>query len=105
MSYKEREMAIANPEVEFHIEGFIKQCDDMIKEHYELKLPTLDVPKLKLYVGGKYYKVAKRGDVPTTNLFGSSLIKRKAIFGSLPVGRLQLRTSLVEIFLVIMPKM
>jgi hypothetical protein len=57
-------MAIANPEVEFHIEGFIKQCDDMIKEYYELKLPTLDVPKLKLYVGGKYYKVAKRGDGP-----------------------------------------
>jgi hypothetical protein len=33
------------------------------------------------------------------------LIKRKAIFGSLPVGRLQLRTSLVEIFLVIVLKM
>ena len=57
-------MVIANPEVEFHIEGFIGQCDDMLKEHYETKFPTLDIPELKLYVGGKYYKVAKRGDGP-----------------------------------------
>ena len=34
-------MAIANPEVEFHLGDFIDQCDEMLKEHYETKFPTL----------------------------------------------------------------
>jgi hypothetical protein len=53
-------MAEANPEVEFHFEGFIGQCSDLLKEYYESKFPTLGVPEIKIYVGGKYYKVAKR---------------------------------------------
>ena len=55
-------MAVANPEVEFHLDGFIKQCSDMLKEYYEAKLPNLDTPELKVYVGGKYYKVT-RGNI------------------------------------------
>jgi hypothetical protein len=53
-------MAIANPEVEFHLEGFIKECEEILKEHYEAKFPTLSVPCIKVYPGGKYYKVAKK---------------------------------------------
>ena len=55
-------MAVVNPEVEFHLDGFIKQCSDMLKKYYEANLPNLDTPELKVYVGGKYYKVTKRGD-------------------------------------------
>ena len=53
-------MAEANPEVEFKLEDFIGQCGNMLKEYYETKFPTLDIPGIKVYVGGKYYKVAKR---------------------------------------------
>ena len=53
-------MAIANPEVEFHLNGFLEQCGEMLKEHYETKFPTLGIPEIKVYQGGKYYKVAKK---------------------------------------------
>jgi len=53
-------MAIANPEVEFHLGDFIDKCDEILKEHYETKFPTLDIPSIKVYQGGKYYKVAKK---------------------------------------------
>ena len=53
-------MAIANPEVEFHLNGFLEQCNEMLKEHYETKFPTLGIPSIKVYQGGKYYKVAKK---------------------------------------------
>jgi len=53
-------MAIANPEVEFHLNGFLEQCNEMLNEHYETKFPTLSIPEVKVYTGGKYYKVAKR---------------------------------------------
>ena len=53
-------MAIANPEVEFHLDGFLEQCNEILKEHYETKFPTLDIPSIKVYQSGKYYKVAKK---------------------------------------------
>ena len=53
-------MAIANPEVEFHLEGFISECEEMLKEHYSEKFSTLDFPEIKVYPGSKYYKVAKQ---------------------------------------------
>ena len=53
-------MAAANPEVEFHLGGFLGDCQEMLKEHYESKLPSLTVPSIKVYPGGKYYKVAKK---------------------------------------------
>ena len=53
-------MASPNPEVEFHLSGFLEQCSEILKEHYETKLPTLDIPDIKVYPGGKYYKVAKK---------------------------------------------
>ncbi len=34
-------MAIANPEVEFHMDGFLNQCVAMLNNHYESKLPAL----------------------------------------------------------------
>jgi hypothetical protein len=54
-------MAIANPEVEFHLDGFLKQCNEMLKEHYDSKFDgKLAAPDIKVYPGGKYYKVAKK---------------------------------------------
>ena len=53
-------MAAANPEVEFHLDSFLKQCEEMLNEHYAAKFRNLEVPNLKVYPGGKYYKVAKK---------------------------------------------
>jgi len=53
-------MAIANPEVEFHLGGFLGDCQEMLKEHYETRFPNLGIPEIKVYQGGKYYKVAKK---------------------------------------------
>ena len=52
-------MAIANPEVEFHLNGFLEQCNEMLKEHYDSKFDgSLDAPDIKVYPGGKYYKLS-----------------------------------------------
>jgi len=56
---KERDMAAANPEVEFHLDGFLDQCQEMLKEHYGSKFQSLVVPEVKVSEGGKYYKVIK----------------------------------------------
>ena len=53
-------MATANPEVEFHLGDFIEQCNEMLKEHYDSKFANLDAPEIKVYQGGKYYKIAKK---------------------------------------------
>ena len=54
-------MAAANPEVEFHLDGFLKQCEEMLNEHYnQPKWSSLQAPDIKVYPGGKYYKVAKK---------------------------------------------
>ena len=53
-------MASPNPEVEFHLDGFLKDCQQMLEEHYSTKFPTLGVPEVDAREGGKYYKVAKR---------------------------------------------
>jgi hypothetical protein len=54
-------MAIANPEVEFHLDGFLKQCNEMLKEHYDSKFDgSLAAPDIKVYPGGKYYKISKK---------------------------------------------
>jgi len=50
-------MAIANPEVEFHMGDFLEQCQEMLNEHYESKFSNLSVPEAKIKEGGKYYKV------------------------------------------------
>ena len=52
-------MAIANPEVEFHMHDFISDCAVMLNEHYESKFANLEVPEVKVKEGGKYYKVIK----------------------------------------------
>ena len=52
-------MAIANPEVEFHLQDFIGECVAMLNEHYESKFPRLNVPDVKVSEGGKFYKVYK----------------------------------------------
>ena len=52
-------MAIANPEVEFHLPDFIEQCVELVSEHYSSKLPSLSVPEVKVSEGGKYYKIFK----------------------------------------------
>ena len=53
-------MAIANPEVEFHLPEFLNECEEMLKEHYSQKFKNLEVPEIKVYPGGKYYKIAKK---------------------------------------------
>ena len=54
-------MAIANPEVEFHLDGFLEQCNEMLKEHYDSKFDgSLAAPDIKVYPGGKYYKISKK---------------------------------------------
>jgi hypothetical protein len=53
-------MATANPEVEFHMNEFLKDCEEMLKEHYNEKLTNLKVPEIKVYPGSKYYKIAKK---------------------------------------------
>ena len=54
-------MAIANPEVEFHLNGFLEQCNEMLSDHYESKFDgKLDAPEIKVYPGGKYYKISKK---------------------------------------------
>ena len=54
-------MAIANPEVEFHLGGFLEQCNEMLSDHYESKFDgKLDAPEIKVYPGGKYYKISKK---------------------------------------------
>ena len=52
-------MAIANPEVEFHLSGFLDQCVGMLNEHYKSKFSNLNVPEVKVSEGGKFYKVYK----------------------------------------------
>ena len=52
-------MAIANPEVEFHLPEFIDECVAMLNEHYESKFSNLNVPDVKVSEGGKFYKVYK----------------------------------------------
>ena len=52
-------MAIANPEVEFHLPEFVDECVVMLNEHYESKFPRLNVPDVKVKEGGKFYKVYK----------------------------------------------
>ena len=52
-------MAAPNPEVEFHLDGFLKDCQQMLEEHYSTKFPTLSVPEVDAKEGGKYYKVFK----------------------------------------------
>ena len=52
-------MAIANPEVEFHLPEFVGECVAMLNEHYETKFPRLNVPDVKVKEGGKFYKVYK----------------------------------------------
>ena len=52
-------MAIANPEVEFHLHGFIDECVEMLNEHYEGRFSNLKVPEVKVSEGGKFYKVYK----------------------------------------------
>ena len=37
-------MAIANPEVEFHLPEFISECVEMLNEHYEGRFSNLKVP-------------------------------------------------------------
>mgnify|MGYP001170888840 FL=1 len=52
-------MAIANPEVEFHLPEFVDECVAMLNEHYESKFSNLNVPDVKVSEGGKFYKVYK----------------------------------------------
>ena len=52
-------MAIANPEVEFHLPEFVGECVAMLNEHYESKFSNLKVPDVKVSEGGKFYKVYK----------------------------------------------
>ena len=52
-------MAIANPEVEFHLPEFISECVEMLNEHYEGRFSNLKVPDVKESEGGKFYKVYK----------------------------------------------
>ena len=52
-------MAIANPEVEFHLPEFVDECVAMLNEHYDSKFPNLGCPEVKVSEGGKYYKVIK----------------------------------------------
>ena len=52
-------MAIANPEVEFHLQDFVGECVAMLNEHYESKFSNLNVPDVKVSEGGKFYKVYK----------------------------------------------
>ena len=57
-------MAEANPEVEFHLDGFIEQCNEMLQEHYNYKFDgKLAAPDIKVYPGGKYYKNFPRGNI------------------------------------------
>ena len=44
-------MAIANPEVEFHMHDFISDCAVMLNEHYESKFANLEVPEVKVKQG------------------------------------------------------
>jgi hypothetical protein len=53
-------MTVANPEVEFHMNDFLKECEEMLEEHYSEKLKNLNLPEIKIYTGNKYYKVAKK---------------------------------------------
>ena len=53
-------MPAANPEVEFHMNDFLKECEEMLQEHYSEKFSRLQVPEIKVYTGGKYYKIAKK---------------------------------------------
>ena len=52
-------MAIANPEVEFHLPEFLGQCQEMLNEHFKSRFSNLKVPEVKVKEGGKYYKVFK----------------------------------------------
>ena len=57
-------MASPNPEVEFHLDGFIAQCDEMLKEHYNTRHEgKVNPPEVVVTEGGKYYKVIKRDTV------------------------------------------
>ena len=47
-------MAAANPEVEFHMNGFLNECVEMLNNHYDSKFPNLPRPEVKVKAGGKY---------------------------------------------------
>ena len=50
-------MVAANPEVEFHMSGFLDQCVEIVNNHYDSKFPNVRRPEVKVKAGGKYYKV------------------------------------------------
>ena len=71
-------MAVANPEVEFHMNGFLDQCAEMLNNHYDSNFPNIPRPEVKVKAGGKYYKVYQdAGEVPQ-RVFGSSSVRRTA---------------------------
>ena len=41
-------MAIANPEVEFHLPEFVVECVAMLNEHYETKFPRLNLSLIQI---------------------------------------------------------
>ena len=38
-------MAAANPEVEFHMNGFLDECAGDVNNHYDSKFPNLTSPR------------------------------------------------------------
>ena len=44
-------MAIANPEVEFHMNGFLDQRVEPLNNHYDSKFPNLPRPEVKVKAG------------------------------------------------------
>ena len=71
-------MAAANPEVEFHMNGFLNECVEMLNEHYDSKFPNLAVAqrsKSKRVVNTTKFI---RMPANTTRAFGSSSVKRTA---------------------------
>jgi len=54
-------MAIANPEVEFHLGNFVENCQAMLDEHYNHpRWQNLEAPEVRVKEGGKYYKISKK---------------------------------------------
>ncbi len=56
-------MPAANPEVEFHLDGFVAKCSEMLKEYYGSRYKgKLSPPEVEVSEGGKYYKVIQTSE-------------------------------------------
>ena len=70
-------MAVANPEVEFHMNGFLDQCAEMLNNHYDSNFPNIPRPEVKVKADGLIWKAAS-WKAPARNFARGNILEDKA---------------------------